>query len=188
MLVYGLAALAGVCLIGLVILYNGLVAKRQMVENGWSDIDVQLRRRSDLIPSLVAVVRGYADHEKTTLDDVIARRNDALSAGDDTVKRGAEETGVTQGLGRLLALAEAYPDLKASTQFLNLQEELSDTEDEISFARRFFNGAVREYNTATETFPASLIAAPLGFRPRSYFEIGLEDRALPSVNLGSGKK
>ncbi|MAT35447.1 MAG: hypothetical protein CMK06_09970 [Ponticaulis sp.] len=167
-----------------VIFYNMLVAKRQMVENGWADIDVQLKRRADLIPNLVDVVKGYASHERNVLNEVIERRNQALSA-DQGAGREAAESAVSQGLSRLFALAEAYPDLKANEQFLELQSELSKTEDEISFARRFYNGAVRDYNTLIQSFPALLLAGPFGFRERDFFEIEEVDRLLPKVNLGS---
>lgn len=183
LLYFTLGAIGVLAIIG-VFIFNQLVAKRQMVENGWSDIDVQLKRRADLIPSLVETVKGYAAHEQSTLDEIIQARNDALTAGNETSAREACENTVSQGLSRLFALAEAYPDLKANKNFLSLQDELSKTEDEISFARRFYNGAVREYNTAIETFPAVLIAGPLSFTPHDFFEIAPVDRALPSVSLG----
>lgn len=181
---YVLIGLAALLVTTGVIFYNMLVAKRQMVENGWADIDVQLKRRADLIPNLVDVVKGYASHERNVLTEVIERRNQALSA-DQGAGREAAESAVSQGLSRLFALAEAYPDLKANTQFLELQSELSKTEDEISFARRFYNGAVRDYNTLIQSFPALLLAGPFGFRERDFFEIEEVDRLLPKVNLGS---
>ncbi len=181
---YVLIGLAALLVTTGVIFYNMLVAKRQMVENGWADIDVQLKRRADLIPNLVDVVKGYASHERNVLNEVIERRNQALSA-DQGAGREAAESAVSQGLSRLFALAEAYPDLKANEQFLELQSELSKTEDEISFARRFYNGAVRDYNTLIQSFPALLLAGPFGFRERDFFEIEEVDRLLPKVNLGS---
>lgn len=180
---YILIGLAAMFVTATVIFFNLIVAKKLMVDNGWSDIDVQLKRRADLIPSLIEVVKGYASHEKTTLEDVIEKRNAALSAGDDITKRSQAETNVSAGIGRLFALAESYPDLKASDQFLKLQEELSKTEDDISYARRFFNGAVREYNTTIKSFPAVLLASILGYSERAFFEIEMADRALPSVSL-----
>lgn len=170
-------------LIGLVILYNNLVAKKQMVDNGWADIDVQLKRRSDLIPNLVEVVKGYASHERTVLDEVIQRRNEVNSADGSAGDRDAKESAISQGLTRLFALAESYPDLKANEQFLQLQGELSDTEAKIAYARRFFNGAVRELNTAIQTFPAVLIAGPFGFHQREFFEIEQVDRLMPDVSF-----
>ncbi|MAK59806.1 MAG: hypothetical protein CMK09_02385 [Ponticaulis sp.] len=180
---YVTVAIIFLLLIGLVALYNNLVAKRQMVDNGWADIDVQLKRRADLIPNLVEVVKGYAAHEKTVLDEVIQRRNDALAASAPDANREAVESAISQGLSRLFALAEAYPDLKANEQFLQLQGELSDTETKIAYARRFFNGAVREYNTAIQTFPAVLMAGPFGFTAREFFEIEQVDRLLPDVSF-----
>lgn len=182
MAVYIVLAILAVILLVLLVLYNQLIQKRQMVRNGWADIDVQLKRRADLIPSLVNVVQGYAAHEKTTLEDIIERRNAARTADENVALRAEAETAISQDITRLFALAEAYPDLKASEQFLTLQEELADTEDEISYARRFYNGAVREYNIAIETVPANLIAGPVGFKPASYFEIEEADRALPAVS------
>ena len=167
----------------IIIIYNRLVAKRQMVDNGWSDIDVQLKRRADLIPRLVDTVKGYASHEREAFDDVIRARTQALSAGDDVNARGSAEGAVARQTTRLIALAEDYPELKASNNFLNLQTELSETEDKIEFARRFYNGAVRELNTTVESFPNNLIAGPFGFTQRPYFEIDERDRAVPVVEL-----
>ncbi len=186
MTTYILIGVAALLVTVTVIIFNTMVAKKQMVDNGWADIDVQLKKRADLIPNLVDVVKGYAAHEKSTLDEVISQRNQALSAGNDPEKRGAEESRVSQGVSRLIALAEAYPDLKASDQFLKLQEELSKTENDISYARRFFNGAVREYNVAIQSFPSVMLAPLFGFRQSKFFEIDLADRAVPEVNLGGG--
>ncbi len=182
-----LLALAAVVLIGAVVLYNQLIAKRQMVNNGWADIDVQLKRRADLIPRLVSVVQGYAAHEKQLFADVAARRAAALAAGDDVATRGAAESELSRPVARLIAIAEAYPDLKASQNFLDLQNELSATEDKIEMARRFFNGAVRELNTAVETFPTNIVAALGAIRTRQYFEIESANRAAPALHLGGGQ-
>lgn len=182
---YLLTGAIGILAIGLIFFYNALIQKRQMVENGWSDMDVQLKRRADLIPSLVAVVKGYAAHERTLLEDVVTRRNEALAAEDQTTLRAEKEAAVSRDVGRLIALAEAYPDLKANDQFLKLQEELSNTENEIAYARRFFNGAVREYNIAIETVPSNLIAGMFRFSPRMFFQADESDRDLPSVSSGS---
>jgi LemA protein len=184
MVIYILLGILAVLFLVFLVLYNQLVSKRQMVNNGWADIDVQLKRRADLIPSLIEVVKGYATHEKTTFEAVIARRNAALAAEDNVTRRAQEESGVSRDVSRLFALAEDYPDLKASAQFLKLQDELSDTEDKLSYARRFYNGAVREFNIAIETVPANMIAGPFGFHAAVYFEIEEADRALPSVDLG----
>ena len=178
-----LAAIAAAA-VALVLLYNKLVGLRAMVENGWSDIDVQLKRRADLIPRLVDTVKGYAAHERELFQGVVEARNRALGAGADVDARGAAEGAVSRGTSRLFALKEAYPDLKANQNFLDLQDELSETEDKIEFARRFYNGATRELNTAVETFPTNLIAGPLGFGPRPYFEM-TGSRDAPDVGFSA---
>jgi len=144
MLIWIILGLIAALIVGLIIIYNGLVAKRLMSDNGWSDITVQLKRRADLIPQIVETVKAYAAHEKNLFIDVIEKRNAALAAGDDTKSRGASESALARPMGRLIALKEDYPDLKAAQNFLNLQNELADTEDKIEMARRFYNGAVRE--------------------------------------------
>src|SRR5688572_25551201 len=163
-------------------IYNRLVALRQNTNQAFADIDVQLRQRHDLIPNLVETVKGYAAHEKGTLEAVIQARNQAVSAekSGDPKAMGAAEGMLTQALGRLIALAEAYPDLKANTNFQQLQAELSDIENKIAAARRFFNNAAGEYNTAREQFPAVLIAGPFGFTAREFFDLGEEGRATMS--------
>ncbi|GHB02919.1 membrane protein [Algimonas arctica] len=166
-----------------VLLFNKLVGLRQMANNGWSDIAVQLKRRADLIPRLVETVKGYAAHERGIFDDVIRARNAALSAGDDIDARGSAEGAVSRGTSRLFALAEDYPELKANENFLDLQNDLSDTEDTIEMARRFYNGAVRELNTAVETVPSNLIARPFGFTKKPYFEISEADAAAPIITF-----
>ena len=153
----------------IIAIYNRLVGLRQTCNQAWSDIEVQLKQRQDLIPSLVNVVKGYAKHEKETLKAVIDARNAAASANGvgDTVKA---EGMLGAALGKLFALAEAYPDLKANQNFLQLQDELSDVENKISAARRFYNNATQEYNTGREQFPANMIAGPFGFKERDFFE------------------
>ena len=178
LVVTGLLAFAA---IGAVLIYNRLVQKRQMVGNGWSDIDVQLKRRADLIPPLVTSVKAYAAHERSLFEDVTAKRQAALTAGDDLNARAAAETALGKPVSRLVAVAEDYPDLKASDNFLKLQQELAETEEKIEMARRFYNGAVRELNITIESFPNILLASPLGFRQAAFFEIDLADRAVPSV-------
>jgi len=182
LLLGGLALVA----VGLVITYNGLVQKSQMADNGWSDIDVQLKRRANLIPQLVSTVQGYASHEKGLFTEVAERRAQAMAAGDDPAGRGAAESALSQPVARMMAVAEAYPDMKASQNFLDLQQQLADTEDKIEMARRFYNGAVRELNTMVQSFPANLFAGMFGFRPRAFFEIQMPDRAVPKVDLGGG--
>ncbi len=182
-IIYIMLSLAAAILIAAVVLYNRLVSKDQMAKNGWSDIDVQLKRRVDLIPSLVTTVKGYASHEQALFTEVVERRNAAMAAGDDLDKRGNAESALSRPVARIFAVAEAYPDLKASANFLELQQELSNTETKIEMARRFYNGAVRELNTTIGSFPANLIAGLFGFGERRYFEIETAGRILPEVQL-----
>jgi LemA protein len=151
--------------------YNGLVAMRQRVDQSFADIDVQLKQRHDLIPNLVETVKGYAGHERGTLEDVVKARNAALTA-QGPAQVAAAEGQLTQALRGLLALSEAYPDLKANTNFQQLQTELSDIENKLAAARRFFNNAVQEYNTGIEQLPAALFAGSLGFRRKEFFDLG----------------
>ena len=180
--IYIFAAIAIVAII-VIVLFNQLISKRQMVNNGWADIDVQLKRRSDLVPRLVEAVSGYAAHERTLFEDIAEKRALAENAGEDPMRRAEAEAALSQPVTQLLALAEAYPDLKASGNFAGLQKELVETENRIEMARRFYNGAVRELNTAVQTFPSSLVAPVIGFTPRAYFEIETADRAAPQVSL-----
>lgn len=175
---------AAIALFG-VVLYNSLVKSRQMAEEAWSGIDVQLKRRADLIPNLIETVKGYAAHEKTTLQEVIELRNraQAIPAGD-VATRGMAENLLSQALGRVMAIAEAYPDLKANTNFLEMQRALDGIEGEIQMARRYYNGAARELNIKIESVPSNLIAGPFGFIKKDYFEItDPADRALPQVKF-----
>lgn len=174
--VLGLIVLLAVFVIGI---YNGLVAKRQRCNQAFADIDVQLKQRQNLIPNLVETVKGYAAHEKETLDAVIQARQGAVNANTPG-EMGAAEGMLGQALGKLFALAEAYPDLKANQNFLDLQDELAVIEDKIAAARRFYNSAVQDYNTAREQFPGSLVAGSFNFEPRDFFDLG-EDRAAMSV-------
>jgi LemA protein len=157
-------------------LYNGLVTRRQRVNQAFADVDVQLKQRHDLIPNLVETVKGYAAHEKGTLDAVIQSRNAALSAPQGTPQQAQAEAQLTGALGRLIALGEAYPDLKANANFQQLQTELSDIENKLAAARRFFNNSVSEYNAAIESFPAVFLARQFGFQPREFFDVGAEGR------------
>jgi len=174
--VLGLIVLLAVFVIGI---YNGLVAKRQRCNQAFADIDVQLKQRQNLIPNLVETVKGYAAHEKETLDAVIQARQGAVAANTPG-EMGAAEGVLGQALGRLFALAEAYPDLKANENFKDLQDELAVIEDKIAAARRFYNSAVQDYNTAREQFPGSLVAGSFNFEPREFFDLG-EDRASMST-------
>ncbi|MEO1987878.1 MAG: LemA family protein [Martelella sp.] len=173
-------------LIGFVVsLYNALVRARQTAEEAWSGIDVQLKRRADLIPNLVETVKGYASHERGTLEEVVEKRNKAQSvAANDVAGRAQAEGELTQALGRLFALSEAYPDLKANQNFADLQASLEKTESEIQMARRYYNGAARDLNIKVESFPSNIIAGQFGFQKRDYFEIEEPgDRAVPNVSF-----
>ncbi|MGO4437604.1 LemA family protein [Rhizobium sp. RAF56] len=168
-----------------IMVYNGLVRARQMAEEAWSGIDVQLKRRADLIPNLIETVKGYAGHEKTTLEEVVKLRNQAqaVPAGD-VAARGQAEGLLGAALGRVIALAEAYPDLKANQNFVELQRSLETIEGEIQMSRRYYNGAARDLNVKVESFPSNLVAGQFGFAKREYFEITNEaDRAVPTVKF-----
>jgi LemA protein len=160
-----------------IMIYNGLVAMRQRVNQAFSDIDVQTKQRHDLIPNLVETVKGYASHERGTLEAVVQARNAAVTAQSGGVAaQAAAENALTGTLRQLFALSEAYPDLKANQNFQQLQAELTDIENKIAAARRFFNNAVQEYNTGIQQFPAALFAASLGFQPKQFFDVGPEER------------
>jgi LemA protein len=162
--------------------YNGLVAMGQRVSQAFADIDVQLRQRHDLIPNLVETVKGYATHERGTLEAVIQARNSAMSAGaQGTQAQAAAEQQLSGALGRLIALSEAYPDLKANTNFQQLQAQLTDIENKLAAARRFFNNAVSEFNARIQQFPAALFAASFGFTPRQFFDLGEERKTVQEV-------
>jgi LemA protein len=165
--------------------YNGLVRLRNGSESAWSDIDVQLKRRWELIPNLVETVKGYASHERQTLEEVVAARGNAMAASGPEAKAGAEG-GLTRALRQLFALAERYPDLKANQNFLELQSQLSVIEDTIQKARRYYNAVVRDLNTRIEVFPASLVAQATGFTRKAYFELDDEaERSAPQVSFQS---
>ncbi|MDH4146533.1 MAG: LemA family protein [Acidimicrobiia bacterium] len=149
--------------------YNGLVRLRNRIDQAWAQIDVQLRRRHDLIPNLVETVKGYAGHERETLEAVINARNRAMAATGPQASAEGENL-ITQALGRLFALSEAYPDLKANENFRDLQEQLTATEDKIAYSRQFYNDSVFRYNTKIQSFPGVLYAGALGFRAREFFE------------------
>ena len=168
-----------------VVLYNRLIRSRNRVDTAWSDIDVQLQRRHDLIPNLVKAVDQYASYERATLEAVTELRSQAKRVTG-VEQRGRAEAELGAGLQRLMALAENYPDLKANENFLKLQSELVNTEDYLQFARRYFNGSVRDYNTMTETVPSSLVASLFSFSPWSFFQKSSDDVAhVPLVKLGS---
>jgi LemA protein len=177
-----LAVLAVLLLLWGVATFNRLIRQRNQVEAAWAQIDVQLSRRHDLIPNLVETVRGYAAHERATLEEVVAARQGALAARDGGPARQAEaENVLTRSLGRLFAVSEAYPDLKANQNFLQLQQELVNTEDKIAYSRQFFNTAVQTLNTTVESVPSNLVAAVARIRTREYFEAGGDER--PAVGV-----
>jgi LemA protein len=165
-----------VLLLWVITIYNGLVAMRQRVGQAFADVDVQLKQRHDLIPNLVETVKGYAAHERGTLDEVVRARNAAMTA-QGPQQQAAAENMLSGALRQLFALSEAYPDLKANQNFQQLQAELSDIENKIAAARRFFNNSVQEYNAGIQQFPAALFAASLGFSQRTFFDVG-EERAV----------
>ena len=164
--------------------FNGLVALRNQAQNAWSQIDVQLKRRADLIPNLVNTVKGVMKFEQDTLEKVMNARARALSAT--TVgERGAAEGELSQGLGRLLAVMENYPELKSNQNALQLQEELSATENKIGFSRQFYNDMVMKFNTAQQVFPTNIIAGMFNFKPSEFLQMAEADRAVPTVNLAT---
>ncbi len=168
-----------------IVIYNGLVRLRQMVEEAWSGIDVQLKRRADLIPNLIETVKGYAAHEKDALREVTEMRTRAQNVAEgDVAGRSAAEGMLSQALGRLFAVAEAYPDLKANENFRELQTSLETLESEIQMSRRYYNGSVREMNVKVESFPSNLVANRFGFAKAEYFELDDPgDRDLPEVKF-----
>ncbi len=167
-----------VLVIAIIGMYNGLIRLKNRTDEAWSDIDVQLKRRYDLIPNLLETVKGYAKHEKETLENVIKARNMAMQAqsGGNTADQAGAENMLTGALKSIFALSENYPDLKANANFLELQRELRDTEDKIQASRRFYNGNVRDFNTKQEIFPTNIIAGMLGFKLREFFEIEEEQK------------
>ncbi|WNY23743.1 Protein LemA [Methanimicrococcus hongohii] len=164
-------------------MYNGLIKSRNFVDNAWSQIEVQLKRRYDLIPNLVETVKGYASHEKGTLENVIAARNATMNAK--TPHEAAEASNMlTSTLKSLFAVAEAYPDLKANTNFQDLQKQLKDTEDKIAYARQFYNDTVTKYNNSIQTIPRNIVAKMFGFEPKELFDAGPEEvREAPKVQF-----
>jgi LemA protein len=180
---YLILGVVGLLAVGLVAIYNKLVRNKQMVAEGWSGIDVQLKRRNDLIPNLIETVKGYMGHEKGVLEKVTELRNQSLKAkgvGDQARVEGA----LGAALGNLFAVAENYPDLKASQNFLELQKNLAEIEDQIQLARRYYNGAARNLNILIASFPSNLVAGHFGFTPVEYFEIeDAAERSVPKVSF-----
>jgi LemA protein len=187
MLLWIILAIVVVAVVYVIAIYNRLVSNRQMSDEAWSGIDVQLKRRADLVPNLIETVKGYASHERGVFDEVTRLRTQAQAVPPGDVEaRAKAESALSLGLGRLLAVAENYPELKASTNFLELQQQLGTLENEIQMARRYYNGAVRNLNTMIQSFPSNLVAGQFKFEQRKYFEIDEPaDRAVPKVAFQS---
>lgn len=180
--VYIALGIALLVLIWLVATYNRFVGLRQHIRESWSDIDVELKRRHELIPNLVETVKGYAAHEKSIFEEVTRLRQQAVSRAERTEATASDESRLMKAVGRLIAVAEAYPELKADRNFLELQQELANTEDRIAASRRFFNANVREYRQLREQFPTNLIAGTFGFGPETFFELDSDaERVVPRV-------
>ncbi|MBU2612991.1 LemA family protein [Patescibacteria group bacterium] len=165
-----------------ILVFNGLVTLKNRTDEAWSDIDVQLKRRYDLIPNIIETVKGYAAHESGTFQKVTEARNMAMGAKT-MAEHAQSENMLSETLKSLFAVAEAYPELKANTNFLHLQQELADTEDKIQASRRFYNGNVRDFNTKLQVFPTNLIGGMLGFTKRDFFEIAEAEKAVPQVKF-----
>ncbi len=182
LVIFGIFCL--VPLIWLIANYNRFAGVRQHLRESWSNIEVEMKRRYELIPNLVATVKGYANHEKEVLESVTKLRNQAMSNTGSAVEQAVDENALQIGLQRLFAVAENYPDLKADTHFLALQEELANTEDRIAASRRFFNGNVREMNQLCDQFPSNIVGSLFGFSKATYFEVANEaERVVPRINL-----
>ena len=178
-----ITAVVVIILVWFITTYNHLVRKRNLMREAWSGMDVQLKRRHDLIPNLVETVKGYSAHERTVLENVAATRTEGLGSGN-VRERGDAENTLTRSIKNLFALVEAYPDLKANRSFLDLQRNLAKVEEQIQYARRYYDGTVRELNILVESFPSNLVAAMFGFKPAEYFEIELAtDREAPRVTI-----
>ncbi len=184
-LVWVVALLVLLAVVAPIVMYNRFVRQRTLIDESWHDIDVELTRRHELVPNLVATVKGYADHERAVLETLVQAREQATAHRDEgPQQRTAYETRLGSAVAQVLARVEAYPDLKASANFLDLQDQLTNTEDRIAAARRFYNGNVRAYDTRVKTFPSNLIAGMFGFGLREFFELADERaRTAPQVGL-----
>ena len=182
-MIYVLLVIVAAGVIYAISIYNRLVKNKNLVDEGWSGIETQLKRRANLIPNLVETVKGYASHERESLEAVTSLRQQTMNISD-IGERGRKEGELTAALGRLFAVAEAYPDLKANQNFIGLQDDLSDTENQIQLARRYYNGTVRNMNILVEAFPSNMVARNFGFSKAAFFEIENEnDRAVPKVSF-----
>jgi LemA protein len=176
-------AVVALAVLWAVSVYNGLVRRKNVVQEAWSGIDVQLKRRADLIPNLVETVKGYASHERGTFDELTKLRSQ--TGTQDIAQRAQTEAAITAAIGKVMAVAEAYPDLKASANFQQLQGDLSNIEDQLQLARRYYNGTVRDYNVAIQQFPSSVVAGFGGFTAQPFFQIdNAADRDVPKVSFG----
>lgn len=176
-------ALIALILLWVIGVYNGLISLKNQVKNAWAQIDVQLKRRHDLIPNLIETVKGYASHEASTLEKVVKARQMTVNIGDNVKERAAAENALSSALKSLFAVAENYPDLKANQNFLQLQEELTSTENRISFARQFYNDSVLQYNNKKEMFPSNIIAGIFNFENKEFFEISGAEKEVPQVKF-----
>jgi LemA protein len=182
-----LATVVAVVILYVVIIFNRLVRQRNVVREGWSGIDVQLKRRTDLVPNLVETVKAYAKHERSLFEEITSRRAASVAAHDVGGKASAEQA-LSGSLGKLMAVAEAYPELKANQNFLELQSQLSEIEDHIQMARRYYNGAVRNLNISIQSFPDVIVARMLGFREEPFFELeSRAEAAAPQVGFPGGR-
>lgn len=181
-ILYAILGGLGVLIFWFIVVYNSLILKKNRVDEAWSDINVQLKRRYDLIPNLIETVKAYAKHESSVFEKVTRARSEAMNAKTPEQHAKAENV-LTDALKSIFAVAENYPDLKASQNFLALQDELTDAENKIQAARRFYNGNVRDYNTKIQTFPINLIAKSFGFEKRDFFEIDEKEKEAPKVKF-----
>ena len=182
--IFGFLVVVGILVLFVIGQYNGLVGARNEVKNAWSQIDVQLKRRHDLIPNLVETVKGYMGHERGTLEAVTKARQQAISVSGDVADRMKAENALTQTLRSLFAVAESYPDLKANQNFLALQEEVGSTENKIGFARQYYNDSAMKLKNKIEMFPSNILAGMFGFHPEPFFEVeALEERAVPQIKF-----
>lgn len=178
-----LIAIPVILVLWVILAYNSFVRLKNQVENSWSQIDVQLKRRNDLIPNLIETVKGYAKHEKETLNQVTKARTQMMNAEGDIKKTAQADNMLTGALKSLFAVSEAYPDLKANQNFLQLQEELSGTENKVAASRQYYNDTVMEYNTKRESFPSNFIAGMFNFSEKDLFEVPEEQKAVPKVSF-----
>lgn len=184
MITWIVLAIVALAALWAVSVYNGLIRRKNVVQEAWSGIDVQLKRRADLIPNLVETVKGYASHERGTFDELTKLRSQ--TGTQDVAQRAQTEAAITAAIGKVMAVAEAYPDLKASANFQQLQSDLNNIEDQLQLARRYYNGTVRDYNVAIQQFPSSLIAGFGGFTAQPFFQIdNAADRDVPKVSFAT---